>query len=214
MEIAIWVVAAMIYLAFRLWYDGLGKPLTPDEIEHFLQLVQDRAGQGPDTQDIATQDIATLRKFMEADDGKEFIMVNLIEFNASPVSHPDTGRDIKAAALLTEYTRPFMGKILRRAGHPVIAGQGVGGYLDAWNTPPDPGWHMAGLVRYRSRRDVIMLSLADPAFAAIHKYKIAAMKQTFAFPIKTQVALYASPRMTVALVLALGAALLQLFLSS
>ena len=209
MEIAIWVVAAMIYLAFRLWYDGLGKPLTPDEIEHFLQLVQGRAGPGPDTQDIAT-----LRKFMEADDGKEFIMVNLIEFNASPVSHPDTGRDIKAAALLTEYTRPFMGKILRRAGHPVIAGQGVGGYLDAWNTPPDPGWHMAGLVRYRSRRDVIMLSLADPAFAAIHKYKIAAMKQTFAFPIKTQVALYASPRMSVALLLALGAALLQLFLSS
>ena len=161
MEIAIWVVAAMIYLAFRLWYDGFGKPLTPDEIDHFLQLVQDRAGQGPDTQDIATQDIATqdiatLRKFMEADDGKEFIMVNLIEFNASPVSHPDTGRDIQAAALLTEYTRPFMGKILRRAGHPVIAGQGVGGYLDAWNTPPDPGWHMAGLVRYRSRRDVIM----------------------------------------------------------
>ena len=57
MEIGIWVVAAMIYLAFRLWYDGLGKPLTPDEIDHFLQLVQDRAGHGPDAQDIATQDI-------------------------------------------------------------------------------------------------------------------------------------------------------------
>jgi hypothetical protein len=88
----------------------------------------------------------------------------------------------------------------------------VGGYLDAWNTPPDPGWQMAGLVRYRSRRDAIVLSLADPAFAAIHKYKVAAMKQTFAFPMKTEVALYASPRLTVVLLLALGASLLQLIL--
>jgi hypothetical protein len=39
------------------------------------------------------------------------------------------------------------------------------------------------------------------------------MKQTFAFPVKTQVALYTSPRVTVALVLALGAALLQLAVS-
>ena len=208
MTIAIWLGALVAYLVFRLWYDGLGKPLTPDEIAHFSQLIQDSADQG-----LSSGDVATLRKFMEEDDGKEFIMVNLIEFNASPVTHPDTGREINAPALLTEYTKPFMGKILRKAGHPVIAGQGVGGYLDAWNTPQDPGWHMAGLVRYRSRRDVIVLSLADPAFAAIHKYKIAAMKQTFAFPMQTRVALYASPRVTAVLLLALGAALLQLVLS-
>jgi hypothetical protein len=196
-------MAALAYLAFRLWYDGTRKALSANEIDHFLQLVRERGDRGP-------EEIATIQKFMEEDDGKEFIMVNLIEFNASPVTHPDTGGAIKAPALLREYTRPFMGNILRRAGHPVIAGAGVGGYLDAWNTPPDPGWHMAGLVRYRSRRDAIVLSLADPAFAEIHKYEIAAMKQTFAFPMKTQVALYASPRLTVALVLALGAALLQL----
>lgn len=208
MIIAIWVGALVAYLAFRLWYDGLGKPLTPDEIAHFSQAFQDSADKG-----LSTGEVATLRRFMEEDDGKEFIMVNLVEFNSSPVTHPDTGQDIKASALLTEYTKPFMGKILRRAGHPVIAGQAVGGYLDAWNTPEDPGWHMAGLVRYRSRRDVILLSFADPAFAEIHKYKIAAMKQTFAFPVQTRVALYASPRVTVALLLALGAALLQLALN-
>ena len=71
---------------------------------------------------------------------------------------------------------------------------------------------MAGLVRYRSRRDVILLSFADTKFADIHKYKIAAMQQTFAFPIQTRAALYASPRLTVGLLLALGAALLQLTL--
>lgn len=208
MIFAIWISAALIYLAFRLWYDGRGKPLSDGEIENYLQLIKDGG-----EEDVDAQDIETVRKFMQEDDGREFVMVNLVEFNASPVIHPDTGEGLKAPALLTEYTRPFMGRIFRRAGHPVIAGQGVGGYLDAWNTPPDPGWNMAGLVRYRSRRDAIELSLADPAFAAIHKYKIAAMKQTFAFPMKTRVALYASPRVTAALVLALCASLMQLVLS-
>ena len=207
MEIAVWVVATLFYLAFRVWYDGLGRPLTPQEIEHFLQIIREHADPGLDTRDIAT-----LRRFMEEDDGREFIMANLIEFNDSPVTHPDTGKEMSAPALLAQYTKPFMGRILRQAGHPVIAGRGVGGYLDAWNTPPDPGWHMIGLVRYRSRRDAMSSSLADPAFAAIHKYKIAAIRQTLAFPAKTQVALYASPRVTVALVLALCAALLQLAL--
>ena len=54
-----------------------------------------------------------------------------------------------------------------------------------------------------------MQVFTNPAFDGIHKYKIAALKQTFAFPAKTQTALYASPRLTVALVLALFASLLQ-----
>ena len=208
MMMTIWVVALVFYLVFRLWYDGLRRPLTPDEVAHFSAVLQESVDQG-----LSTGEFATLRRFMEEDDGKEFIMVNLVKFNPSPVTHPDTGQNIKASALLTEYTQPFMRKILRRAGHPVIVGQGMGGYLDAWNTPENPGWHMAGLVRYRSRRDVILLSFADTKFADIHKYKIAAMQQTFAFPIQTRAALYASPRLTVGLLLALGAALLQLTLT-
>jgi len=73
--------------------------------------------------------------------------------------------------------------------------------------------YAARLVRYRSRRDAMLASLASLEFDDIHKYKIAALKQTFAVPTQIQVALYASPRVTVALVLALGAALLQMALS-
>lgn len=205
MTLAIWIIALLAYLGFRLWYDGWRKPMTAAEIEHYLAIIKGQMGK-----DVDEQFVDTVRQFMEEDDGKEFIMVNLVQFNPSPVSHPDTGSGVKAPALLTEYTKPFMARILRRAGHPLIAGRGVGGYLDAWNTPQDPGWHMVGLVRYRSRRDVVALSFADPAFAAIHKYKIAAMKQTFAFPMQAQVGFYASPRVTVALLAALGASILQL----
>ncbi|MCP4211579.1 MAG: hypothetical protein GY764_08870 [Halieaceae bacterium] len=154
-----------------------------------------------------------MRKFLEEDDGKEFIMMNLLQYNPSPMKHPDTGQDAQADSILQEYFRPFMGRVIRRAGHPVIAGRAVGGYLDAWNTPPDPGWHGAGLIRYRSRRDIIELSLASAKFQDLHKYKLAALKQTIAFPTQTQMGLYASPRVTVAMALALAAALLQLTLT-
>jgi hypothetical protein len=207
MEITVWIVAAIIYLAFRIWYDGWRKPLTPEEVEHFSQIIGDRAERG-----LEAHDIAIVRKFMEEDDGREFIMVNLIEFNASPLVHPYTGEDVKARTLVMAYFKPFMSVMLRRAGHPVLSLVGVGGYLDAWNTPPDPGWHAVGLIRYRSRRDAIQIAFASPSFDVIHKFKVAALKQTFAFPAKTQVALYASPRLTVALLLALGASLLQLIL--
>ncbi|MEM7118430.1 MAG: hypothetical protein AAF614_38760 [Chloroflexota bacterium] len=209
MNIGIWVVALLVYLAFRLWYDGLRKPLIPSEIEHFTNILEKRANEGFDEQDIAI-----VRKFMEEDDGKEFIMVNMVEFHPSPVTHPDTGKEISAPRLLNEYFAPLMRMFLSRAGHPVFSGKVVGGYLDAWNTPPDPGWHASGLVRYRSRRDAMLASLANPAFDGIHKYKIAAIKQTFAMPTKPLAGgFYASPRITVALVLALVAALLQLILS-
>lgn len=208
MEIGIWVCAVFLYVVFRLWYDGSKKPLTAEEIEQFVAILEKRADAG-----LNTQDVATIRKFMEEDDGKEFLMANLVEMNASPVKHPDTGEPVQAQALLTEYFKPLMKSFLRRAGHPVLTGRAVGGYLDAWNTPPDPGWHVAGFIRYRSRRDAMLASLAEPSFDAIHKYKIAALKQTFAFPTQLQMGFYASPRVTVALVLALGASILHLIKS-
>ena len=84
MAIGIWIGALFLYLAFRLWYDGLRRPLTQGEIEKFTKIIEKRGSEGLDTQDAAI-----VRKFMEEDDGKEFIMINLVEFNRSPVIHPD-----------------------------------------------------------------------------------------------------------------------------
>ena len=179
--------------------------MTADELERFSQMLESRVGE-----DLDAEDVATVRKFGEEDDGKEFIMVNLVEFNPSPAKHADTGQDIKAPDLLREYTKPFLGSLLRRAGHPAIGMQGVGGYLDAWNTPPHPGWHMAGLVRYRSRRDMFVLA-TDPAYAGIRKYQIAAMKQTFTFPVEG-VLNYSDLRFVLALVLFSLVSLLDLML--
>lgn len=205
MAVAIWLSALLLYGLFRFWYDGFSKPLQADEIERFMALVEARQKEG-----YHVPDLAELRQFLESDDGREFVMYNLLQFADSPATDPETGESVSPRELLNKYLKPFMGTILRRAGHPVITGQIIGGYIDEWGTPPNPGWQGAGLVRYRSRRDAMLASLANPHFFAMHKYKAAAIQQTYAIPASRQMGLYASPRLTVALVLALLAALLHL----
>ena len=73
MTIAIWGGTLAAYLVFRLWNDGMKKPLTDEEVAHFIEILEQRSADGLDKQDIAV-----VRQFMEHDDGKEFIMINLI----------------------------------------------------------------------------------------------------------------------------------------
>src|SRR3546814_1128336 len=70
---------------------------------------------------------------------------------------------------------------MRRGGHPLFVGRKVGGYIDAWNTPADPGWTLFGTMRYRSRRDLIHMA-GDPAFRAVHPAKLLGTAATFSFP--------------------------------
>ena len=112
---------------------------------------------------------------------------------------------------MREYIRGFLPVLIRHGGHPALQAAKIGGYVDAWNVPPDPGWTIVGMMRYRSRRDMAELS-TDPRFTAAHPFKIAAIPVTASFPTAPGFALLLGPRVWVALVLALVAALLQLAL--
>lgn len=207
MDVWIWMNAFLLYVVFRLWYDGIKGPLSGEEVEQFMCILRKRVNDG-----LHTPDLSIMQAFMEADDGKEFVMVNMLTLVDSPATHPETGEQVEPSSLLTTYFQPFMKRMLKRAGHPVFTGRINGGYLDAMNTPENPGWHGAGLIRYRSRRDALQASLANSSFDSIYQFKTAAIEETFAIPVQRQIGFYASPRLTVGLALALGAALLQLAL--
>jgi hypothetical protein len=198
----IWLAAAAIYLLFRAWYDGWRGPLRPEEIASFLERIE-AAGLGD------AEDAASLRRFMEEDDGREFVMLNLIRLSPEPLPHPETGEPTPAADLLRRYFGTFLPPLVRRAGHPLLQARKVGNYIDSWNVEPDPGWSFIAYVRYRSRRD-LMEMLTMPGFSGAHAFKQAAMPNTFAFPTQPMVSLYAGPRLWIALVLALMAALAHL----
>ncbi|MBM4245198.1 MAG: hypothetical protein FJ148_15515 [Deltaproteobacteria bacterium] len=202
--LAIWLVAAALYAWFRRFYDNRRPPLTAAEIDHFLPRLPEHARAN-------TEEIATLRAFLERDDGGEFAMLNLVKLASEPVPHPETGAPTSGPDLLQSYSRVFVRALVRKGGHPAVVARVIGGYLDTWNVGPDPGWTIIGYMRYRSRRDLLEL-ITDPRFANAHLFKIAATPVTMSFPTRPQILIYASPRITVGLAIALIAALSQLAL--
>jgi hypothetical protein len=131
-------------------------------------------------------------------------MVNLIRLHPNHVAMPGSGELQPARRVLAGYTNHFMPALFKRAGHPIFVGPAAGGYLEHWGVESNPGWTFAGIIRYRSRRDVMALA-TDPAFDPAHAYKIAAMANTLAFPV-TPAMVFFGPRVWIALVLLLVAA--------
>lgn len=198
----VWPLAAGLYGGFRLAYDNWRGRLTHKEIDTLLaQAEAQGAGE--------VSDLSIVREFLEEDDGREFVMVNLVRVPDTMVTHPDTGAQVPAREMMQAYSKSFMPLLIRHGGHPALATRKVGGYVDSWMVGPDPGWSIVGFVRYRSRRDMVKMVL-DPAFEAAHKYKLLGVAETFSFPTQPFLRAYVSPRVSVFLILALAAALAQL----
>ena len=198
----VWLVAAALYAGFLLFYNNWRGTLTREEID--AMLAQAEAQGGGDLNDLSI-----VRKFLEDDDGREFVMVNLVRVPDTMVTDPDTGAQVPAEQMMKTYSTTFVKRLIRHGGHPAIATRKVGGYVDAWMVGPDPGWSIVGFVRYRSRRDMLKM-VVDPSFESMHKYKLLGVAETFSFPTQPFIRAYVSPRVTVFLTLALAAALAQL----
>jgi hypothetical protein len=197
MALMIWLLAAVAYAIFWYWYVGFGHRIKPEEIEGYMH----RVGTGA----FAEDQLPRLRHFLETDTGREFVMVNNLQLTKYD------GRGESPSALLQKYQKPFLGAVLRRGGHPLFVGRAVADNLEQWGVGDDcRQWSAAGLIRYRSRRDMLECVLL-PQFQDNHPFKQQALQKTFAYP--TEVMLVASsPRWMVALALVTIAALAQLAL--
>jgi hypothetical protein len=191
-SVVLWASLAALYLGFRLWYDGGGGPLTPEEVAHYVALLEER--------DVAPARLEKLREFLVSDAGSDFVMANFIRYHDRREAQADMDR----------YMAHMYPELFRRACHPVLAGPVVGRALDIWGIEDGERWSFVGLVRYRSRRDMLEIS-TNPAFRDAHRFKSAAMAQTIAIPLEPSLQL-GSPRWLLAGALLSVGALLQLAL--
>ena len=199
----IWSGAAALYLLFRLWYDGVRRPLTPAEIDAFMA----EAARGPTA---GHNDLSIVRAFLEKDDGREFFMFNLVKFAEGDAPHPVTGEPTSARAMMDRYMKAFMPALLARGGHPALAARKIAGYVDAWRVGPDPGWSIIGYMRYRSRRDMMRLVVAPPLSTHTPPSSRPGPADPFPSPPRPVVLPLPGPRLWLALVLALAASLTQI----
>mgnify|MGYP001423678182 CR=1 FL=1 len=171
----VWLAPALFYLIFFSWYTNLKGPLSPEEINHFVDILEAN-GSTPDR-------IVEIKRFMEEDDGKHFYMMNLLDLTDNPPELPATGADASSAELMTHYMEYMSPALFSRACHPAFFGRVVADALDLSGIENAESWDQAALYRYRSRRDMIAIA-TNPKFLERHDYKIASLEKTIASPVK------------------------------
>ena len=193
-----WILIG-IYAFFWLWYTPLGGPLTANEIDQYVATLEARNA------DEAA--IEQLRAFAANDDGGSFIMVNALDLKDAIEPPAGMPADSTADDVMGVYMEHMFPALFARASHPVVAGDAIFTAMDIVGIEGAESWDGAGLVRYRSKRDLLEIA-SNPAFGEKHDYKVAALEKTIAFPITTQVNL-GDPRLILGLLTVIGVLLVR-----
>ncbi len=188
----IWIVMAVLYGVFWLWYSGTKGKLSQTEVESYMQQFESKG--------VNTDNLANLRHFLEKDDGREWFMINLLELK-SPKR--------ESSKLLQRYTKTFMAGMFRRAGHPFFVAIAAAKNIENLNCDDADNWSSTGIVRYRSRRDCAE-TLLDTFGSDHHADKLASLTKTLAFPATANL-LMGSPRVLVAMSAALIGAMATIY---
>ncbi len=170
----VWLSLAAIYMLFLFWYQGVGKKISPDEVDGIMEKIEQQFRE----QDSVDDDLlSSVRKFISEDDGKDFVMINLVELNEPKK---------ESEKILKSYVMPFLRELFLRAGHPVFYSKALTSAVEYWGLPlGGETWDDAAGIRYRSRRDMIEMVMW-PKFHEVHPYKKQAMKKTLAFPVSVK----------------------------
>jgi hypothetical protein len=197
--IAIALPLASLYVVFHLWYGGSGKPMTAEEIEIGLDELQ-----ATDTSEHSKQALADVRQLMAKDDGKEFIMQNLVRYRPKALYPPgyDYGDDPREAD--KRYGKSIFWDLLRNGNLMLLVARRTGNFVVPEGAD---AWHYVALVRYRSRRDFLRFARdANQTDKFVHKW--AAIEKTHIFPVKPLLSLFSVRTLVAAVLLSVGSVLL------
>ena len=203
-RLKIWLLPALLYALFLFWYTDLKGPLSDAEVDVFVATMTEN-GSEPEV-------IAFIEKFAREDSGKQFLMVNNIDYNEHPPEVPSAEPGESAQQLMGRYMEHMIPALLQRACHPVLMGSAVYPSMDLVGIEGAETWDDAALFRYRSRRAFLEI-VTNPAFMGKHHFKTAALEKTIAYPIEPKLYL-GDPRLILGLILLALTALVDLLRTS
>jgi hypothetical protein len=202
-----WVDVALpllaIYVVFAIWYGGNGQPMTPNEKEIALQKLQ-----ATDTSEQGVTAVNEVRELLANDDGKEFIMQNLVRYRPRalyPAGHHYSDDPREADK---RYGKSIVWPLLKNGSLLLFVARRAGNFIVPEGAD---AWHYVAMVRYRSRRDFVQFAIeANSADKFVHKW--AAIEKTHVFPVQPVLSFFAV-RTLLALVLCTGGAFLAFALT-
>lgn len=198
-----WITVALplvlLYAAFWLWYGGNGKPMSKSELEGLLAALA-----ATDQSEHAAQVMSEVRELMSTDDGKEFVMLNLVRYRPKALYPPGYSYSDDPREADKRYGKSIIGSLLRNGNLILFIARRSGNFVVPEGADT---WHYTALVRYRSRRDFLRFAIeSSGADKFVHKW--AAIEKTHIFPVKPIVSLFAMRTLMALLLFALGALIL------
>lgn len=199
-RLKIWLIPTVLYAAFVVWYTDFGGPLSDAEINDAVAAMK--------TNDSDADVIDFIERFARQDTGRQFLMVNNIDYAETPGNVPGAEPGESAEQLMGRYMAHMLPALLSRASHPVLMGTAVYPAIDLVGIEGAEHWDAGALFRYRSRRAFLEI-VTDPAFKGQHHFKTAALQKTIAYPIEPELYL-GDPRLLLGLILLALTALVDL----
>ncbi|MEN0048689.1 MAG: hypothetical protein AAF806_16630, partial [Bacteroidota bacterium] len=120
--IILWSCIGILYFLFLIWNGLFTRPLSTQEIEKYTELLQ---------QDYSDSEFQQMRSFMEEDDGKAIIMLNVIKTNDSPktVNGKTFASSEEALDDYTNFVGPFL---IKRGSYPIFNGTALMDAPEVW----------------------------------------------------------------------------------
>ena len=179
---AIFVPLALLYLVFWLWYGGNGRPISSQEIEESLHKLR-----STDPSRDNSEEIEDVRQLLMSDDGKEFVMQNLVRYRPKALYPEGYHFSDDPREADKRYGKSIMGDLLRYGNLLIFIARKSGDFVKPEGAD---AWHYVAMVRYRSRRDFVRFATrANQADKFMHKW--AAIEKTHVFPVKPLISLFA-----------------------
>ena len=175
LPIIIWTTAFLLYTIFWLWYVGIRKPLSDAQIDHYLKELSKY-------NNTSSEGLTDLRKFLENDTGKSFVMVNSIKLKKTPDMVDGVKEGDSSLKTLITYHKSFMKAMIKRAGIGIFQGRVAGNSVDVIGIENAEEWSISGINRFRSRKDLMEI-LITPEFHEKHEFKFAALSKSIAYPV-------------------------------
>ncbi|MEM9801079.1 MAG: hypothetical protein AAGA20_12200 [Planctomycetota bacterium] len=168
------VLLLVALVGFYAWHTPFGGPLTEAEIAAYMA-EQEAAGGD------AWTDLEAFEAFLREDDGRRFVMINLMEVR-DEAEYPDdfAGEPKSGAEADAAYGGAVIPLLLRRGSYPVLLAERYHTIINSLGETAAEFDDFA-MVRYRSRRDLIdMLSSDRFREASVHKW--ASLENTLVAP--------------------------------
>jgi hypothetical protein len=166
------VFLAMFIGALAFWGDWAGGKMTRQEVDEYLAVIDENLQWPEPTKSYM---MTSLREWGYADDGKEFMMLNMMRYHDELLDYPGAIKDYQGTPKAANYKYELGTKdiLLPQGGYPAAWGEVnlSRNVARADDAAANTDWNRVGFARYPNRRGFFRL-MADPEYGVQSAYKL------------------------------------------